>query len=100
VAQSEVFKLTPYLGTTVQLPLTQTLPIKAGQVIALTVPTWAPALAVGFDRTTAWRASRGKGTCDDTLRQTAQQKIRVSTQYRCLYTTAQLTFSATLISTP
>ena len=66
VAQGEPQKLTPYFGSTVQFALEKSIPVKKGWVVALTVSTWAPALAVGLGADTSWRASRGKGTCDDT----------------------------------
>ena len=59
VAQGDPQKLTPFFGTTVQFPLAKSIPVKKGWVIALTVPTWAPALAVGLGADTSWRASRG-----------------------------------------
>jgi hypothetical protein len=102
VAQSEVFNLADYLGQTVQFPLSQSLPVAKGQLVALTVPTWAPVLAVGLPRDTSWRASR-KGACNDIATQslqTAQTSIGSLTQYRCLYATARLTYSATLIPNP
>ena len=49
-----------------QFPLTKSIPVKKGQVVAITVPTWAPVLASGLGGDTSWRASRAKGTCDDT----------------------------------
>jgi hypothetical protein len=100
VAQSPLVKLTPYFGKTAQFPLETTIPIKKGYVVALTVPTWAPALALGFGNDTSWRASRPKSGCKTTGSQTAQSEIGTAVQYYCLYQTARLTFSATLISTP
>ncbi|HEY4812337.1 MAG TPA: hypothetical protein VIH71_14885 [Solirubrobacteraceae bacterium] len=100
VAQSPLVKLTPYFGKTAQFPLEATIPIKKGYVVALTVPTWAPALALGFGNDTSWRASRPKSGCKTTGSQTAQSEIGTAVQYYCLYQTARLTFSATLISTP
>ena len=73
VAQGDVQKLTPFFGTTVQFPLAKSIPVKKGWVIALTVPTWAPALAVGLGADTSWRASRGKGTCEDTSTNTCRR---------------------------
>jgi len=102
VAQSETFTLTNYLGQTVQFPLAQSLPVAKGQLVALTVPTWAPVLAVGLPNDTSWRASR-KGACNDIATQslqTAQSSIGSLAQYRCLYATARLTYSATLIPNP
>jgi hypothetical protein len=99
-ARSPLQALTPYFGQTVQFPLTTSLAINAGDVVALTVPTWAPALAVGLGNDSSWRASRAKGKCNDTQAQTAQQVLGATIQYRCLYRTARLTYSATLITTP
>jgi len=100
VAVSPPVQLQPYFGMTAQFPLAQTIAVKKGEMIGLTVPTWAPALAVGFDNNTSWRASRPKKTCSNTTTQTAQQRAGQDTQYACLYKTARLTYSATLISTP
>ena len=60
ISQSPLVKLEPYFGKTAQFPLANTLQVKKGDVIALTVPSWAPALALGFANTTSWRASRPK----------------------------------------
>jgi hypothetical protein len=98
--QGPLQQLEPYFGTTVQFPLGRALNVRKGYVVALTVPTWAPALAVGLGNDSSWRASRAKGKCGDTSGQTAQQTLGASVQYRCLYRTARLTYSATLITTP
>jgi len=100
VAQSPLVKLQPYFGKTVQFPLETTIKVKKGDVVALTVPTWAPALALGFGNDTSWRASRPKKQCTTTSAQTAHTQIGSAVQYFCLYQTARLTYSATLISTP
>jgi hypothetical protein len=68
--------------------------------VALSVPTWAPALALGFGRETAWRASRPRSQCSSTSALSTQTAVGSSVQYFCLYQTARLTYSATLISTP
>jgi len=100
VAQSPLLKLQSYFGQTAQFPLETTIPVKKGDEIALTVPTWAPALALGFGNDTSWRASRPKKQCTTTNTQTAHTQLNTSVQYYCLYQTARLTYSATLISTP
>jgi hypothetical protein len=92
--------LTPYFGETVQFPLAQSIPVKKGQIIALTVPTWAPALALGFGNDTSWRASRAKAKCTDTQTPSMHTTLQSVVQYTCLYRTARLTYSATLVSTP
>ena len=99
MGQSPIEKLQPYFGQKVQFPLTTSIPVKKGYVVALTVPTWAPALTQLLDNGSSWRASRAKGKCDDTDAQTAQTRMQQRTQYRCLYR-AQLTYSATLITNP
>jgi hypothetical protein len=100
VAQSPLIKLQSYFGDTAQFPLETTIPVKKGDEIALTVPTWAPALALGFGDDTSWRASRPKAGCSNTSNQTADTGVGTAVQYYCLYQTARLTYSATLISTP
>ncbi len=92
--------LESYFGTIAQFPLVHSIPVHKGYVVGLTVPTWAPALAVGLPGDTSWRASRGKGKCDDTQTQTAQAEGRSLAQYYCLYRTARLTYTATLITYP
>jgi hypothetical protein len=99
VARSSVRPLGDYFGQTVQFPLARALHVKKGQMIALTVPTWAPALSTLTDDGSSWRASRALDKCDDTDLQTAQTAIGALTQYRCLYK-ARLTYTATLITKP
>jgi len=100
VAQSPMVKLAPYFGKTAQFPLETTIPIKKGYVVALAVPTWAPALALNFANTTSWRASRPRSGCRSTSAQSVQTTIGSAVQYYCLYQTARLDYSATEISTP
>jgi hypothetical protein len=98
VAVGEIQRLEPFFGTTVQFPLAQSLPVKKNYVIALRVPTWAPAMANAPD-TSSWRASRLRGSCEDTATQTAQSMGQLA-RYWCFYKTAQLTYSATLVTDP
>jgi hypothetical protein len=100
VAQGPTVKLQPYFGQTAQFALPTSIPVKKGELVALTVPTWAPALALNFGNDTSWRASRTKAQCNSTSTQTSHTQIGSAVQYYCLYQTARLTYSATLISTP
>jgi hypothetical protein len=100
IASSPTVKLEKYFGKTVQFPLETTIKVRKGDIIALTVPTWAPSLALGFGKDTSWRASREKKQCSSTSSQSTQTSIGSPVQYFCLYQTARLTYSATLISTP
>jgi hypothetical protein len=100
VSSSPTVKLQPYFGKTAQFALETTLPVKKGDVVALSVPSWAPALALGFGNDTSWRASRPRTQCTSTSSQTTHTAVGSTVQYYCLYQTARLTYSATLISTP
>ena len=99
LALSPVQKLTPFFGKTVQFALDRSIVVHKGEVIGLNVPTWAPSLAVNLPGDTSWRASRSEDQCRDTQTQTTQRANQV-TQYRCLYRTARLMYSATLITRP
>jgi hypothetical protein len=99
ITSGEVQKLTPYFGTTVEFALQKTIPVQKGWIIALTVPTWAPALAAGLAGDTSWRASRNKGGCDDSQAQTALAANQIGRFY-CLYRTARIVYSARVVSTP
>ncbi len=103
VASSPLVQLQPYFGETAQFPLATTIPVEKGERVALTVPTWAPALAIKLGNTTSWRASRPKNTCTSATEastQTAQTTAGAAVEYACLYQTARLLYTATLISTP
>jgi hypothetical protein len=99
MAVSPVELLQPYFGQTVQFPLDTGIDVKKGWVIALTVPTWAPALTPLMTDHSRWRASRAEKKCSDTATQTAQTQRLSLAQYECLYP-ARLVYSATLITTP
>ena len=99
IATTPAQRLESYFGQKVQFPLESSIPVKKGYVVALTVPTWAPALTQLLEDGSSWRASRAKNRCNDTDAQTAQTRTGTRTQYRCLYR-ARLTYSATLITDP
>jgi hypothetical protein len=95
VALSPVVHLEPDFGTTARLKLPASIPVIKGDVIALSVPTWLPALALNYPTSTSWRASRGPARCTDVAVQTMQISIGSSAGYDCLYQTALVTYSAT-----
>jgi hypothetical protein len=99
VAQSPSIKLTRYFGQTVQFPLRKSLPVRKGYVLALTVPTWAPALTPVLDDGSRWRAARASKGCTDPGTQTAQTDLKDLAQYLCTYQ-ARLAYSATLVTDP
>jgi len=100
VAKAPLQALNDYFGQTIQFPLVDSLAIKKGQYIALTVPTWAPALQVGLGPDTSWRSSRDAKGCLDTAPQFALLGKRTSALFRCLYKGVRLTYSATFVSNP
>src|SRR5918997_1862369 len=100
VAKAPLRALTDYFGQVVQFPLERSLPIKKGQYVGLSVPSWAPALQIGLGSDTSWRASRAKDTCGDTSTQSALVGERVAVPFACLFKTARLTYSATLVTNP
>jgi hypothetical protein len=106
LAQSPIEQLQPYFGDTVEFPLTTSIPVKRGEILGLTVPTWAPVLALtnaagqSYGKYVSWRASRARANCKTTSSQTAQQSVASTLQYGCLYQGVRLTYSALLVSTP
>jgi hypothetical protein len=99
LAQSELFDLTNYLGSTPTFVLSKPLVVPAGSTLAITVPTWAPAFAINLGPDEAWRSSRPKADCGGTS-QAAQQKVGSLHSYDCFYRTARLLFTATFVPDP
>jgi hypothetical protein len=102
-AQSPVEDLNAFLGTTTTFALQSPLKVKEGHIVALTVPTWAPAFAVGLGGNTAWQASRKRTKCNkaaDIKAGTAQQALNKGRTYGCTYKTARLLYSATVVARP
>jgi hypothetical protein len=121
VRQSPLQVLNPYFGQTVEFALDHPLKVLKGQVVALTVPTWAP-MFVGCDPTSGicprglgtrdtWRASRQPGKCSfDNLTPTQvkqrvqeshpQQRPKSKRLYGCYYSAARLLYNATLVKKP
>lgn len=96
--QGSIKVLTPYLGQTVRFGAN--LEVEKNDIVALTVPTWAPAFAQDLPANNVWRASRAAGTCTNStdIRQGEPQQIvgRRAT-YGCKYSTARLLYTATLV---
>jgi len=93
-------RLTPYFGRTATFPLPASVGVTPGDVIALTVPTWAPALELNAGRKSAWRASRGRSQCTAVTVDTAQTTPHGITEYYCIYRRALIDYGAVEISTP
>jgi len=102
-AQSPIEDLSDVLGQTTTFTLDTPLRVKPNNVVALTVPTWAPAFAVNQSADTKWQASRKKGKCNNTediLAGTPQDALGSERTYACSYTTARLLYSATVVNDP
>jgi hypothetical protein len=97
-SQSSVRVLSPYLGQTVKFGAS--LRVEKGDIVGLTVPTWAPAFAQGLPADNVWRASRAPGKCTnstDVRQGEPQTTIGRRATYGCRYTTARLLYTATVI---
>ena len=98
--QSELFELRPYFGSAPTFALERPLTVRKDYLVALTVPTWAPAFGVGLGNEEAWRSSRDAESCDDVRQTAAQQRRGSSRTYGCLYRTARLLYTATFVPDP
>jgi hypothetical protein len=97
-SQGSVKVLSPYLGQTVKFG--SSLPVEKGDIVAITVPTWAPAFAQDLTADNVWRASRDPGKCTNStdIRQgEPQEKAGTRATYGCRYSTARLLYTATLV---
>ena len=104
--QSPVVKLSGALGQKEVFTLNKPLRIRRGNIVALTVPTWASAFAVGLSRRgNKWRGSRTKPNCSPksqdprdvrrfARRSRPQQKVGSVREYGCDYETARLLYWA------
>lgn len=95
VAQSPAFDLTPHLGTTHRFRLREPLAVRKDYMVALTVPTWAPAFAVDLSSREGWRSSRDARRCADVRQRAAQQRVGGLRTYGCFYRTARILYTAT-----
>lgn len=96
--QGSVQVLSPYLGQTVKFGAN--LRVEKGDIIGLTVPTWAPAFAQDLSEDNVWRASREPGACKNAtdIRQgEPQERVGRRATYGCKYTTARLLYTATFV---
>lgn len=97
-SQGSIHVLSPYLGQTVKFGAS--LKVEKGDIVGLTIPTWAPAFAQDLSAKNAWRASREPGKCTNTtaVRQgEPQQQIGRRATYGCRYSTARLLYTATVV---
>jgi len=98
VSQGAIKVLSPYLGQTVKFG--SNLAVEKGDIVGISVPTWAPMFSQGLDAKNVWRASRAPGTCTNStsIREgEALEKVNKRATFGCKYTTARLLYTATLV---
>jgi hypothetical protein len=102
--QSPVEDLTEFMSakkTTTTFVLSAPLRVRAGDIVGLTIPTWAPAFAVNIASNNAWRASRAPARCngaDNIKLSRPHQTVRQIRAYGCLYKSARLLYTAGFIA--
>jgi hypothetical protein len=103
VRESPIEVLNPYFGSTPIFALDHPLVVLKGQIVALTIPTWAPMFAFPAPNGNDWRASRKPGHCsskEDIQNGRPQQGLRKDRPYGCFYSNARLLYTATLVQKP
>jgi hypothetical protein len=98
VSQGSIHVLSPYLGQTVKFGANLT--VQKGDIIGITVPTWAPAFSQGLSAKNVWRASRESGKCTnstDVRQGEPQQQVGRRATYACKYSTARLLYTVTVV---
>jgi hypothetical protein len=104
VAQGPLIHVQPYFGGVSDFALRTPLRVRAGDYVGITVPTWAPLIAVNQAQTYSWRASRQrKKQCNSKFLLTRATQIGAlgdEKLFACSYETARLTYTATEVTTP
>jgi hypothetical protein len=103
VRQSPIEILNPYFGSTPVFALDHPLTVLKGQVVALTIPTWAPMFALNLSTDNTWRGSRLPEHCikrEDIQGGHPQQGVGKTKTYGCYYSEARLLYTATLVKKP
>jgi hypothetical protein len=103
VRQSPIQILNQYFGSKVVFSLDHPLTVLQGQIVALTVPTWAPMFAFNVSGENTWRGSRKAQHCvkaEDIQNGHPQQVVGKTKTYGCSYSKARLLYTATLVKQP
>ena len=103
VRQSPLEVLNPYFGSSPIFALDHPLTVLKGQIVALTVPTWAPMFAFNVAAENTWRGSRLPEHCatkEDIQNGHPQQGVGKTKTYGCFYRSARLLYTATLVKKP
>ncbi|HEX6782970.1 MAG TPA: hypothetical protein VF125_13220 [Solirubrobacterales bacterium] len=103
VRQGPIETLDPYFGSTPVFALDHPLTVLKGQIVALTIPTWAPMFAFNVADDNTWRGSRLPEHCiaeKDIQGGHPQQGVGKIKTYGCYYSRARLLYTATLVKKP
>ena len=103
VRQSPVEVLNPYFGSSPIFALDHPLTVLQGQIVGLTIPTWAPMFAFNVSSDNTWRGSRQPEKCsskEDIQGGHPQQGVGKTKTYGCYYSNARLLYTATLVQKP
>ncbi len=101
VAQGPAEQLQPYLGYVVQFPLASPIPVQAGDVIAVSVPTWAPILSYNLaSKYYSYRQSRTYNCKSVGKQQNAVLTVGQTKAYLCAYPGTRAEYSATEVTSP
>jgi hypothetical protein len=99
-AQSGPVQLLPYLGSVSEFPLLQPVPVVPGELIGITVPTWAPVLSIDVTSSKfAYRQDRSS-SCPTSPAGMAQLVIGLQAMYKCAYPGTRIEYTATEITAP
>jgi hypothetical protein len=106
-AQSPMFHMIPFLGQVLQEPFSMpptftqftAMPVKKGEIIGLTIPTWAPVLTYNLNTAkSTYRQSR-TGNCNHAAAsESAQTTIGQSQRYLCEYSGTRVEYSVTEVT--
>ncbi len=100
LAQSRRYRVDRYFGSSPTFAFSHSLRVHRGNIVALTVPTWAPVFAPNLPRGNWWRSSRRSGACQDVTQHAEQETRGELTRYGCTYFGARLLYTAFYIPDP
>lgn len=100
VAQSPTFQVGEFFGTAPTFALDRPITVRRGNVVGITVPTWAPMLAVSLGNNFSWKSSRQRRRCDVVTQRAAQERLQSVEAFGCTYSTARLYYTATYVPDP
>ena len=99
LAQSPAVRVRNYFGSAPTFVLDRPLDVARRNIVALTVPTWAPVLTVGLGRDTWWRSSRRRN-CSNVDQQSAQTKRLTVRVFGCNYFRERPYYTVTYVPDP